>query len=104
MRRGDWLVYYSPRTSLRDGEPLQAFTAIGEVADDDIWQADQGGFTPWRRRIAYIDGTADVGVRALAAKLKLTSAPNWGSQLRRGLIELSPGDFAVIRSAMTASG
>ena len=29
LAAGDWLVYYSPRTSLRGGEPLQAFTAIG---------------------------------------------------------------------------
>ena len=32
---GDWLAFYSPKTSLREGEPLQAFTAIGRVADDE---------------------------------------------------------------------
>ncbi|QUL54975.1 hypothetical protein KDC22_32875 [Paenibacillus tritici] len=28
MQHGDWLVYYSLRTEIGDGEPLQAFTAI----------------------------------------------------------------------------
>jgi hypothetical protein len=38
LSRGDWLVYYSPRVTHPDGEPLQAFTAIGEVEDDDVYQ------------------------------------------------------------------
>lgn len=34
MQAGDWLIYYSPRTDMQNGEPLQAFTAIGQVQDD----------------------------------------------------------------------
>ena len=34
MARGDWIVFYSPKTVYPDGEPLQAFTAIGQAADD----------------------------------------------------------------------
>ena len=34
MARGDWIVFYPPKTAYPDGEPLQALTAIGEVADD----------------------------------------------------------------------
>ena len=100
LRPGDWLVYYSPRTSLRDGEPLQAFTAVGEVADDEIWQADEGDFQPWRRRVRYLEPTADAPVRGFGGELELTSGPNWGYQLRRGLIELTEADFRLIRSAM----
>ena len=29
MGAGDGLAYYSPKTDYPDGEPLQAFTAIG---------------------------------------------------------------------------
>ncbi|MEJ7702198.1 MAG: EVE domain-containing protein [Geodermatophilaceae bacterium] len=53
MKAGDWLVYYSPRESLSGNEPVKAFTAIGEVVDDDIWQADEGDFKPWRRAVIY---------------------------------------------------
>jgi hypothetical protein len=99
LRPGDWLVYYSPRTRLRDGQPLQAFTALGRVADEVVWQADEGAFKPWRRRVDY-RVTADAPIEGLRGALDLTAEPNWGYQLRRGLIELSEGDFTRIRAAM----
>lgn len=99
LRRGDWLIYYSPKTSMRDGEPLKQFTAIGEVVDDEIWQADEGSFQPFRRRIRYLSDTHPVPVANL--RLDLTSQPNWGYQLRRGLIPLSDGDLEAVRQAMT---
>ncbi|GAA2689340.1 EVE domain-containing protein [Actinoplanes palleronii] len=102
LAAGDWLVYYSPRTSLRDGEPLQACTAIGRVADDEIWQADEGDFHPWRRRVDYLPGAIETPIKSL--RLDLTGEPNWGYQLRRGLVPLTGQDFDVIRSAMQAPG
>ena len=99
LGRGDWLIYYSPKTSMRDGEPLQQFTAIGKVVDDEIWQADEGDFQPFRRRIHYLSDTHPVPVASL--RLDLTSQPNWGYQLRRGLIPLSERDLATVREAMT---
>lgn len=97
---GDWLVYYSPRTSLRDGRPLRAFTAIGAVTDEDIWQADEGNFHPWRRRVAYLPGAIETPIRSL--KLELTAEPGWGYQLRRSLIRLTDSDFDLIHAAMHA--
>ncbi|MFJ9697189.1 EVE domain-containing protein [Kitasatospora sp. NPDC101183] len=96
---GDHLIYYSPRTSLHNGEPLQAFTALGEIADGTIWQADEGCFKPWRRRVHYRD-TVDVPLADLRERLDLTAGAHWGYQLRRGLIELSEGDFTLIEAAM----
>ncbi|MEV6601751.1 EVE domain-containing protein [Actinoplanes sp. NPDC051346] len=98
LTAGDWLVYYSPRTSLRDGEPLQAFTALGVVADNEIWQAHEQNFHPWRRRVDYLPEVTETPVRSL--KLDLTDQPHWGHQLRRGLVGLTDHDFAVIRAAM----
>jgi hypothetical protein len=102
MQEGDWLLYYSPTVSLGRKEPLQEFTAIGKVADDVIGQADEGEFRPWRRRVDYDLETVDVSIRPLIQSLDLTSKPNWGYQLRRGLIELSKHDFDEIRAAMKA--
>jgi len=104
MRRGDDLVYYSPRESLDSRLPVQAFTAIGTVVDDEVWQADEGEFRPWRRRVAYVPGARDVPVGALRAELDLTRAPNWGYQLRRGLVPLSDRDVEVIGAAMGGRG
>jgi hypothetical protein len=98
LAAGDRFVYYSPRTSLRDGEPLQAFTAIGTVSDDEIWQAHEGDFHPWRRRVDYLPDAVEVPIRSVA--LDLTAAPNWGYQLRRGLIPLTAHDFEAIHAAM----
>jgi hypothetical protein len=99
LSAGDCLVYYSPRTSLRDGAAFQAFTATGEVADDEIWRAHEGDFHPWRRRLSYVDGIRETPIRDL--DLELTQRPNWGHQLRRGLLSLSLADFGKIKAAMT---
>jgi EVE domain len=103
MGAGDSLVYYSPRATFPKGEPLKAFTALDRIADDEVWQADEGDFKPWRRRVDYEEGAREVPIATLKDELELTSEPNWGYQLRRGLVELSDGDFALIRAAMTAS-
>lgn len=95
LKSGDWIVYYSPRTSLRDGEILQAFTAIGSVEGDEIWQADEGSFQPWRRRVEYLESVKEVRLRDAFA-----SQPRWTSQLRFGLVQLPENDFEKIRAAM----
>lgn len=100
LKAGDWLVYYSPRQSLSGNEPVKAFTAIGQVVDDELWQADEGDFTPWRRAVAYDKTAVDVPVGDLQGVLELTSTSSWGHQLRRGLLPLTDSDFNTIRQAM----
>ncbi|WP_405135067.1 EVE domain-containing protein [Nocardia sp. NBC_01388] len=102
MRPGDGFVYYSPRTGMREGEVLKAFTALGIIADQPVWQAeDQGGcFRPWRRAVDYDRSAEQVPIDSLRSELDLTSTPNWGIVLRRGLIELTAHDFAAISRAM----
>ena len=100
MRAGDGLVYYSSRISPESTVALKAFTAIGVVADDELWQADEGAFRPWRRRVTYDVSAAEVPIGQLQADLDLTQGPNWGYSLRRGLVALSPGDFQCIAEAM----
>jgi hypothetical protein len=101
MRPGDGLVYYSPKRQYGGNEPLHAFTAAGTIADDELWQADEGSFHPWRRRVHYVTDGRPVPVDELRDRLELTAAPNWGYALRRGLIPLSDSDFATIAAAMT---
>ena len=103
MRRGDGLVYYSPRTDYPDGAPLRSFTAVGAVVDDDIWQTDEGCFKPYRRRVSYV-AAEPIPLATLSSELDLTRQANWGYQLRRGLVALSEKDFEIIRSAMTSVG
>lgn len=40
MKKGDWLVYYSSKEAFGGNEPCQKFTAIGEIADEDVYKLD----------------------------------------------------------------
>lgn len=108
MSRGDILIYYSPVHydspvhRLGEKTPLRHVTALGVIADDEIWQAHEGDFRPFRRRVRY-QATRPVPVDDVKALPALTSTPNWGYRLRRGLIPLNPADVAVLRHAMHPS-
>ncbi len=99
MKEGETLIYYSPVERLGDRAPLRQFTAIGTIADEVIWQADEGAFKPFRRRVRYADAQP-VALDDVKALLRLTAAPNWGYQLRRGLVPLEAADVAVLRQTM----
>jgi hypothetical protein len=99
MKPGDTLVYYSPVEHLGDRARLRQFTAIGTVADDVIWQEDEGDFKAFRRRVRYEDAVP-VPVADVKTQLHLTTEPNWGYRLRRGLIPLDDNDVTVLRQAM----
>lgn len=100
MAAGDGLVYYSPREQLGSDVPCRQLTALGRVADDEIWQADEGDFRPYRRRVEWAP-VRPVPLADLQARLLLTSTPNWGYALRRGLLPLDETDFHLIETAMT---
>lgn len=56
--RDDWVAFYSPRTDHPDGAPLQAFTALGRIVDDEPFQVQMTeGFHPFRRRMEFLDCT-----------------------------------------------
>jgi hypothetical protein len=99
MKPGDTLVYYSPVEAMGGRTPLRWFTALGAIADDEIWQADEGDFKPFRRRVTYAD-THPLPLADVHGALHLTAEPNWGYQLRRGLVPLDDHDIAVIRAGM----
>ena len=101
LKADDWLVFYSPKTSLRDGEPLQAFTAIGRVVDDDLYQVEQApGFTPWRRNVEFVRGI-ETPIRPLIDQLSfIKDKRRWGYMFRVGLFKIPQEDFALISRAM----
>ncbi|MEO6310111.1 MAG: EVE domain-containing protein [Leifsonia sp.] len=100
MRESDGLVYYSPRTQV-DGEPLKQFTAIGRIVDSEVFQAADSGYRPWRRRVDYDHAAVATSIRPLLPVLDLSRGnPDWGYQLRRGLLEITKHDFEEIRRQM----
>ena len=105
LKAGDWIVFYSPKTSYEDGKPLQAFTAIGRVADDELYQVEMmPGFVPWRRNIDF-QPCAETPIKPLIDDLSfITDKIHWGYRFRFGLFQIPEADFERIRQAMKTSG
>lgn len=101
LEAGDWLVFYSPKTSYEDSEPLQAFTAIGQVADEDLYQVEMApDFVPWRRNIAF-HTCVETPIKPLINELSfIADKTHWGYKFRFGLFEIPESDFKLIRNAM----
>jgi hypothetical protein len=102
MKRGDWIAFYSPKTDYPKGEPLQAFTAIGQVVDDEVYQADlDPEFQPWRRKMEFL-ACAETPIRPLLDDLNfVVDKTRWGYRFRTGVFEIDEHDFEVLRSAMS---
>ena len=103
-RAGDGVVYYSPTVSFGGGGRLQAFTSIGVVRDERIYQADMGGgFRPFRRDVTFVAAN-EASILPLLDELELTRGKrNWGYAFRFGFLEITQRDFATISAAMGAN-
>lgn len=102
MNESDGVVYYSPKTS-HEGEALRQFTALGRIAPGLAFQSGDTGsdFRAWRRRTDYDPGREATPIRPLLGILELSRGnPDWGAQLRAGVLEISHHDFDVIRQQM----
>ena len=104
MKRGDHILYYSPREGLNAGGRVQAFTAIGQVEDDAPYRTAQSEcFEPFRRKVHYFNAH-DAAIRPLLEELNLTRGlSSWGMVFRRSLFEIDNRVFSIIAHAMGAA-
>ena len=103
LKIGDWIAYYSPRTRLEGGDPVQAFSAIGRVTGE-VFQVSLEGFCPFRRTVEFMPDATDASIKPLIAKLSFVKDPQrWGYPLMRGQLEVSIADAQVIATAMGVS-
>ena len=98
---GDRILYYSPRAEMRAGQPLQAFTAIGEVLAGDPYQVKQSErFRPFRRDVRYFDAR-EAPIRPLLPDLSFAhGSASWGQVMRRGTFRIDAADYKIIAEAM----
>jgi hypothetical protein len=103
MAAGDWLIYYSPREQREGGEPVQAFTAIGQLAGEEITEvAMTESFTAARRAMNWLPAHA-TPIKPLLGSLSFIRNPErWGMTFRPGHLEISEADFQRIAAAMGA--
>lgn len=101
LKPGDWILYYSPKTSLDNGEPLKAFTAAAKITGDKIYQVKMNDdFRPFRIDAEYED-CIDVEIEPLIKDLTfIRNKKSWGYMFRFGLFEISKHDFDLIYSKM----
>ena len=102
---GDWIVFYSPKTAYEGGETFQAFTAIGQVADDELYQVEMvPGFVPWRRNLKFYE-CQEAPIRPLIGELSfIQDKTHWGYKFRFGMFEIPEADFLKIKSTMSVGG
>lgn len=98
MKKGDYLLYYSPKYSLNGAKKLQAFTAIGKMKDDEVYQVEQcPGFTPYRKDVEYYPAVRDCPLE------NVRNHPDWkiyASQIRYGHLEISKDFFMYVFNQM----
>lgn len=104
MKKGDWIIYYSPKEKFTEATPCQAFTAIGQVVDDTVYSVEMHpGFVPWRRNIRFL-ACRPAAIRPLLDELSfITDTRHWGQAFRYGHLEIPRADFELIARHMLDS-
>jgi predicted RNA-binding protein len=97
----DWVIFYSPKKTYAGNEILQAFTAIGQVADGEVYQHKMSeDFIPYRRNIRFYP-CKETTIAPLIPNLDfIANKTSWGYQFRFGFFEIPEQDFKLIYSKM----
>ena len=103
LHAGDRVAYYSPVRVFGEMAPCQAFTAVGVVRDEVVYQGDMGGgFQPFRKDVHWLP-SQEADIRPLLQALSCTQGKtNWGYAFRFGLLKVTEADMDVIIHAMNA--
>jgi hypothetical protein len=107
LSKGDWIVYYSPREGMGEGETVQAFTTIGRVTSDAPYRAEQAmDFNPYRVDVDYLTDAKPAPIKPLLNDLQLTRdhLSNWGIVMRGPKRKLEEEDMRRIAEAIGRSG
>jgi len=101
MHAGDWVIFYSPKLEYDKPEKLQCFTAIGNIADENVYQSDMGGgFVPFRRNVNFLPAQ-DVSILLLIDELTfIRDKTHWGAPFRFGTLHIPEDDFRLIANKM----
>jgi hypothetical protein len=101
-KAGDWLAYYSPRTVLKGGEEVRAFTAIGKFTAREPYEAEtMPERVAWRRDIKFEKKARAADVYPLLDELIfIKDREHWGLFFHRSLFTVQRDDFAKIAAAM----
>ncbi len=97
LQTDDYMIFYSPKTSLQNGKSVQAFTAVAKIKERDVYQVVVNeNFQPYRKDAKY-EHCQEVPIRSLIEQLEfITNKKHWGFRFRSGLFEINQHDFELI--------
>ena len=100
LSRGDFIIYYSSKITMKVSDLYQKFTAIGEVIDEAPYQVDmEDGFKPFRRNINYFEAK-HIDIKPLVPLLSFIKNKNSWGYFRYGFLEIDQESFRVIADHM----
>ncbi len=101
MKQDDYIIVYSSKNSMHGDDKCQAFTAIGQVKDNEIYQFQMTEkFNPFRRNIDFFE-CKECSIIPLINDLEfIINKKSWGYPFRFGFFEIKENDFNLISSKM----
>lgn len=101
MKPKDFVIFYSGKQTFGKPDKCQEFTAIGQVADEEIYQFQMTeDFCPFRRKIDFIESKC-ISILPLINDLQfIQNKKSWGYPFRFGFFEVNQQDFDLISSQM----
>ncbi len=110
LHAGDRVAYYSSVRVFGEKAICQAFTAVGVVRNELVYQGEMklanlaGGevFKPFRKDVKWFKAQ-EASIRPLLDKLSFTAGKtSWGYAFRFGLLKVTAADMDLIQAAMKA--
>ena len=104
LHLNDWVIFYSPKVTYEGDQKLQAFTAIGQVSGNDVYQYKMSeNFIPYRRNVQYYPCKETPFIPLIPQMEFIKDKRAWGYHFRFGFFEIGKTDFELIRSRMLES-
>jgi hypothetical protein len=104
MKAGDCLLIYSSKITMEGNEKCQAFTAVGNVIDDVVYQFQMTEtFKPFRRNIEFLNSEPISIIPIIECLEFIADKKYWGYPFRFGFFEINENDFNFITSKMISN-
>lgn len=101
MKKSDYLIVYSSKITMEGNEKCQAFTAIGQVKDDEVYQFQMTeNFKPFRRNIEFLKCRESSIIPLINDLEFIPNKKSWGYPFRFGFFEIKENDFNLISFKM----